>query len=34
MRDVSASDEPRAGDAAEPADIGDDADEDLMDFGI
>merc|ERR1719188_542558 len=32
MRDASASDEPRAGDAAEPADIEDEADEDLMDF--
>merc|ERR1719188_1344619 len=32
MSDTSASDEPRAGDAAEPADIEDEADEDLMDF--
>ena len=34
MRDASASDEPRVGDAAEPADIEDEADEDSMDFGF
>ena len=34
MRDASASDEPREDDAAEASDIEDNADEDLMDFGI